>query len=101
VRIKTAFTIGIALLLCSLAIMELPELIRLVDDTSNDYSLTLSAKDAPAVIKVRVRVLAEASSDSVRSRYPSGAVSFRRHVAISGMMCASKETFRMLCIQRT
>lgn len=46
-----------ALLLCSLATMELPELVNLIDDTSNDFSLVLIAKDAPTLVKVRVGVL--------------------------------------------
>ena len=45
-RIKLPFAIVVGLLFCTLATMELPELINLVDDTSNDFSLIVFVKNA-------------------------------------------------------
>lgn len=38
-RAKAVFAIIAGLLFCTLATLEFPEFLRLVDDTSNDYSL--------------------------------------------------------------
>jgi hypothetical protein len=52
-RIKLALAIVVGLLFCALVIRELPELINLVDDTSNDFSLVVFAKDAVTVVKIQ------------------------------------------------
>ena len=52
-RIKLALAIVAGLLLCALVVRELPELINLVDDTSNDFSLVVFAKDAVTVVKIQ------------------------------------------------
>jgi hypothetical protein len=40
-RIRICFAVVVGLLFCTLATLELPELVNLSDDTSNDYSLTV------------------------------------------------------------
>jgi hypothetical protein len=40
-RVRVTFGIVVALLFCTLATLELTEFIKLVDNTSNDYSLTV------------------------------------------------------------
>jgi hypothetical protein len=52
-RVKLALAIVIGLLSCALVVRELPELINLVDDTSNDFSLVVFAKDASTVVKIQ------------------------------------------------
>jgi hypothetical protein len=54
VRIKLTLAIVVGLLFCALAIRELPELINLVDDTSNDFSLVVFPKDAVTVVKIQI-----------------------------------------------
>jgi hypothetical protein len=53
-RIKLAFAIVVGLLFCALVIRELPELINLVDDASNDFSVVVLAKDAVTVVKIHM-----------------------------------------------
>jgi len=66
VRIRLTLATGAALLLCSLATTEFPELLNLIDDTSNDFSVIFFAKDAPTVVKIRICLLPE------EHRAPSG-----------------------------
>jgi hypothetical protein len=40
-RIRICLAVVVGLLFCTLATLELPELVNLSDDTSNDYSLTV------------------------------------------------------------
>ncbi|MFY9729980.1 MAG: hypothetical protein WAK24_05190 [Candidatus Acidiferrales bacterium] len=53
-RIKLTLAIVVGLLFCALVIREIPELINLVDDTSNDFSLVVFAKDALKVVKIQI-----------------------------------------------
>jgi hypothetical protein len=72
-RIKLTFAIVVGLLFCSIATLELPELINLVDDTSNDFSVVVLTKRAVTIVKVQpldlnIRpVLAD-----IQGRQPSG-----------------------------
>jgi hypothetical protein len=101
VRIRAAFAIGIALLLCSLASMELPELIKLVDDTSNDYSLVLSGKNAPTAVRAEVRMLPRGTVASATSQYPSDEGSVRPDLRVVHLFRTSDGMLRMLCTNRT
>jgi hypothetical protein len=51
VRVKIILALAAGLLFCTLATFEVPEFLRLIDDTSNDYSLTLVQEAAPAVVR--------------------------------------------------
>ena len=53
-RIKLTLAMAVGLMFCTLATMELPELIKLVDDTSNDFSLVVIAKDALKIVKIQI-----------------------------------------------
>ena len=53
-RIKLTLVIVVGLLLCALVVTELPELINLVDNTSNDFSLVVFAKDAVTTVKIQM-----------------------------------------------
>ncbi len=53
-RIKLTLAIMVGLLFCALLVREFPELINLVDDTSNDFSLVVFAKDAVTVVKIQI-----------------------------------------------
>jgi len=88
----------IALLLCSLAIMEFPELVNLIDDSSNDFSLVVFAKDAPGVVKVRIYILPEKRRASSAPPYPSIAASINRLI---GPFRTSDGMLHLLCTQRT
>ena len=53
-RIKLTLSIVVGLLLCALVVTELSELINLVDNTSNDFSLVVFAKDAVTVDEIQM-----------------------------------------------
>jgi hypothetical protein len=96
---KIARAIAVGLLLCSLAALEIPELIGLVDDTSNDYSLLLITRNAPTA--------------SVRVHPPSEMLSVRAEVlrryadSHTGIGSAredprdSQDMLQLLCVRRT
>ena len=54
----------VVVLLCTLATLEFPELVNLTDDTSNDFSLTVSQVTDVEVLKEQV----SAAPDKVRVR---------------------------------
>lgn len=49
-RIRLSLAIVVGLLFCTLAALELPELIRLADDTSNDFSLLAAQRETSALV---------------------------------------------------
>jgi hypothetical protein len=49
-RTKTTLALVISLLFCTLATLELPELMNLTDDTSNDYSLVVFTANKVTVV---------------------------------------------------
>jgi hypothetical protein len=89
---------AVGLMFCALTTMEFPELIKLVDDTSNDFSLVLFVKNAPSVVKVQMP----------RQGRPTSADALRRHAAaffsahsLIPVFHASVDMLHMLCLQRT
>jgi hypothetical protein len=98
VRIRLKLATVAALLLCSLATMEFPELVSLIDDTSNDFSVIFFAKDAPTVVKIRICLLPE------EHRAPSG--SQHRFASATNRPLirpfeASDGMLHLFCTQRT
>jgi hypothetical protein len=50
-RAKTTLVVVIGMLFCSLIALEIPELLNLQDDTSNDFSLVSSQENLGAVVE--------------------------------------------------
>ncbi len=98
-RTKLTLATVVGLLLCSLATIELPELVNLIDNTSNDYSLVLLTRDAPTVIKVRVGMLSQGSTDlrdvQHRPAAASGCAPFIQPIH------TPDNILHLLCVQRT
>ena len=90
----------IALLLCSLAIMEFPELVNLIDDSSNDFSLVVFAKDAPGVVKVRICMLPQRRRAALAPpyRYLGPSISITQ---LNRPFHTSDGMLHLLCTQRT
>jgi hypothetical protein len=98
VRTELTLALVVGLLFCSLATMEVPELINLVDNTSNDFSLVVFVKNAPTTVEVRMRHQGRPGLPSVpRSRQPSV---LRTHSSILSLQ-ASGDMLHVLCVQRT
>ena len=51
---KLTLAIVVCLLLCALVVTELPELINLVDNTSNDFSIVVFANDTVTTVKIQM-----------------------------------------------
>ena len=96
---KLTLATVVGLLFCSLATMELPELVNLVDNTSNDFSLIVFVKNAPTTVKVQMRHQGRPGLPGIlRSWQPDV---FRAHSSIQSPLQASDDMLCMLCVQRT
>ena len=49
-RGNLVLTVMVSLMLCSLAMLEVPELLNLTDDTSNDFSLPVIRQSSPSSV---------------------------------------------------
>ena len=90
----------VGLLLFSLATIELPKLVDLIDNTSNDYSLVLFAKDAPRVIRVRVGMLPHGSRGPADTQRRPTAGSCSADLFIQPIHTPDN-MLHLLCVQRT
>ena len=96
VRIQLTLALVVGFLFCSLATMEVPELVNLVDNTSNDFSLVVFVKNAPTAVKVRMRH--QGRPGILPSQQPNA---FRTHSSIQSPLQASDDVLHLLCVQRT
>ncbi len=99
-RTKLTLATVVGLLLCSLATIELPELVNLIDNTSNDYSLVLLTRDAPTVIKVQVGMLSQGSTDLTDVQHRPAAASGCAIPFIQPIHTPDN-ILHLLCIHRT
>jgi hypothetical protein len=97
-RIKLPFAIVVGLLFCTLATMELPELINLVDDTSNDFSLIVFVKNAATVVKVQMLRKGRPALADVQPRQATARFSTR---SLIQTFYTLGDTLHLLCVQRT
>jgi hypothetical protein len=100
-RLKLNLAIAIGLLSCTLATLEFPELVNLVDDTSNDYSLAVFAQSAPAAVTIKLRL------NESRPALPEAlsGIEYRQPVAYlstdSSVARTTGDMIHSLCILRT
>jgi hypothetical protein len=98
-RIKIVLAIAVGLLLCSIGTLELPELVNLSDNTSNDFSLRLSGDCTTIVAKKKQT--AHSQNDVVRVvsslLYSAMPTASRRSVSLP----ATDDLLQMLRIHRT
>jgi hypothetical protein len=99
-RIRLSLAIAVGLLFCTLAALELPELLTLTDDTSNDFSLLGAQQETSAVVSqshvrhmvVRQPIVLPARSDR---KQPNERARFVASVR------TAKESLHLLCTLRT
>jgi hypothetical protein len=95
-RLKLIVAIVVSLLLCTLATLELPELINLTDDTSNDFSLVVFVENTAVAVKDQmVHLERHPVLAGIQCRRP--APGFRSH----SLVRSSDNMLHSLCIQRT
>jgi hypothetical protein len=100
VRNRLSLAIVAGLLFCTLVALELPELLNLTDDTSNDFSLLCTQQDASAVVSqshvrqtiVRQTIVLPARSDCKQPNERARFISSLR---------TPKESLHLLCALRT
>ena len=97
-RMRLGFAIIIGFLFCTLATLELPELVNLVDDPSNDFSLVVFTKNALSAVKAQIvpqgrRILADVQRPQVT------AYSAARSLKLTFQ--TSSDLLHILCTQRT
>ena len=97
-RIKLTPAIVAGLLLCTIVIIETPELIKLVDDTSNDFSTVVFVKNAVTVVKVRILGQGRPASEQVQHQQVPSFIS--AHSLIQTLH-ASDDVLHMLRVLRT
>jgi hypothetical protein len=98
-RTKLTLATVIGLLFCTLATMELPELIKLVDNTSNDFSLIVFAESTVTAVKTRMLPQGRPVSAHVQSRQT--AAYFQSHSLFRNLQASDDDMLHVLCVQRT
>jgi hypothetical protein len=100
-RMRLTLATAVAFLLCSLATMELPELVNLVDDPSNDFSLVMFAKDAPSAVKVRICLLPQGRRASPGPQHRFAITSISTNRPLIRPFQTSDGMLHLFCTQRT
>jgi hypothetical protein len=96
-RHRFCLALVVSILFCGLSLSEIPELARLSDDTSNDYTLVVSTKTAAPIPVI-------ASSDVVLGTVPQvdDAVKYPGPSPISIPYArTSLDYLQLLCVHRT
>jgi hypothetical protein len=96
-RIQYSVSLGVGLLFCTLALLEFPELLNLSDDTSNDYSLTISRSTTDGVAGEQTNLPVTIKSEGKRMKSESPRLPRRSEVRSH----PGDDILRLLCIERT
>jgi hypothetical protein len=92
----------IAVLVCGLATLELPELLQLVNDTSNDFALVVAHDISSPVVPGQKPA---SNRISVPAAQTGGALISHSWVESASQPCASRQdasdSLHFLCVQRT
>jgi hypothetical protein len=94
---RLIFATLIGLMLCSIATIETTELLRLADDTSNDFSLPNVPRQAASIAVAEFREPYPHTAPTLKDQ---GCPNFRTQTAIASAK-TSQDILRTLCIIRT
>jgi hypothetical protein len=95
-RCQLSLAVLVGLLFCSLASIEVPELVKLTDDTSNDFTMTFSQESATSVeAEQQPSVCAIAAQEN--AVYESSFVRRPFH----GAAHRSRDVLHLCCVQQT
>jgi len=98
-RIRAIVLMTAAVLFCSLATIELTELLNLVDDTSNDFTLASSEEIGGAVIQNQGSIVAVHSIAPNRTKSPHTWSAARSAFHLPSFL--TRDLLHSICIQRT
>jgi hypothetical protein len=96
-RHRFCLALVVSMLFCGLSSIEISELVRLADDTSNDFTLVVSAKTSTSVTL-------KASSDSRVEAVEQNRDALESHVpSPASTLCAQSPAgyLKLLCVHRT
>jgi hypothetical protein len=88
----------VGLLFCTLATMELSELINLADDSSNDFSLVVFAENTVTAIKTRALPQGRPLLRDIQPRQADEY--FQSHSLIRTFQASDDDMLHVLCVQR-
>ncbi len=95
-RPKLIFFVVVGLLFCSLATLETTEMLKLADDTSNDFSLlNVEANTSSALVRQSQESQPEAVRAPIQRRQP------KVRPVISAPSNVSADLLHVLCVIRT
>jgi len=97
-RQRFCLALIVSLLFCGLTAIEVPEFVRLVDDTSNDYTLLASV---PASDSLDVREAADSVTGAIQKEIDERAACEERNSAALRPSHAPSGYLQRICILRT
>lgn len=97
-RIKLTLATVVGLLFCTVATLELPELINLVDDTSNDFSLVVFAENTVTAVKTRMLTRVRPVLADIQPRQADEY--FQYPSLIRTFQASDDDMLHVLCVQR-
>jgi hypothetical protein len=100
VRVRVGLALIIGLLFCTLGTLELPELVNLTDNTSNDYSTSVFQEQKASSVKKRKQV-PDVTLQAV-SPQPKGEWQKAWQIRYAQSVCAAQsDSLHLFCILRT
>lgn len=97
---RVSFVLVMGLLMCALSTLELPELIKLTDNTSNDYSTAVFQKNRTTSVALKAQF-----PDALRAVARALSVVYSAKLAPPTKSCqpfdSLPDLLHLLCIQRT
>ena len=97
-RRRVRVTIVMGLLLCALPTLEIPELLHLCDNTSNDFSTAVFQSKGPSVVRNEAPDVPEGETFVVA---PLPFLPLAAQYRFYGSLGSSVDFLHLLCIQRT
>jgi hypothetical protein len=95
-RCQLSLAVLVGLLFCSLASIEVPELVKLTDDTSNDFTVMVSR---PAATSVDVAV--QSSVLTITAQQNAMHTSSFVPLPFNGAARRSRDVLHLCCVQQT
>jgi hypothetical protein len=99
-HVRVGFALIIGLLFCTLGTLELPELVNLTDNTSNDYSTSVFQNQKPSIVKEDKQVPDE-TLQAVPTQPKSELHSLWHTRYAQSLSAPQSDSLHLFCILRT
>jgi hypothetical protein len=97
---RVGFVLIIGLLFCTLGTLELPELVNLTDNTSNDYSTSVFQNQKESIVK-EDKQLPSVAPRTVLAQLTGERQTIRRMGYAQSLPAAQSDSLHFFCILRT